>query len=62
MKDPVKECQRCGRDYVSKADYEDALAKRPKGRIVHGDDLEDVGPPAPGEGDHLENPEIGMKC
>lgn len=23
---------------------------------------EDVGPPAPGEGDDLENPEIGMVC
>ena len=23
---------------------------------------EDVGPPLPGEGDDLENPEIGMEC
>lgn len=23
---------------------------------------EDVGPPAPGEGDDLENPELGMDC
>jgi hypothetical protein len=25
-------------------------------------DLTDVGPPAPGEGDDLPNPEIGMEC
>jgi hypothetical protein len=25
-------------------------------------DLTDVGPPAPGEGDHLPNPEAEMKC
>ena len=36
---------------------------------VHGEnatyptiDPYDVGPPAPGEGDDLPNPEIGMKC
>jgi hypothetical protein len=26
------------------------------------DSEEDVGPPAPGEGGDLENPEIGMEC
>jgi len=26
------------------------------------DPADDVGPPAPGKGNHLENSEIGMKC
>lgn len=26
------------------------------------DDEDDTGPPAPGEGDDLPNPEIGMEC
>jgi hypothetical protein len=30
--------------------------------VTEADDEPDVGPPAPGEGDHLSNPEAGMKC
>jgi hypothetical protein len=31
-------------------------------REVTGEKEDDVGPPAPGEGDHLPNPEAEMKC
>lgn len=42
----TKQCLRCGRWYEEAEPPEE----------------EDVGPPAPGEGDDLENPEIGLKC